>query len=171
VAKNRKNNFGKLVTNFVIMGLMLFLFVAWDIWMVYNIYLPVEFEGVRTWHLQYAFIVISTSFIIALIRKSAIMFLLPIWYAFGWADILYYMIERGHLPERFWGVWIVMLGQYEPLAADVIWIAKIGIILTLCLIPFWPIGDDGCVIMALYKKFKRVKKVHDFNNGFKGIRG
>lgn len=160
--QERCSHGGRFLGNLLIMLMLLFLYVLWDVWIIHNRYVTSDFRDIGFWHLTYGSIVVASSVTLALLRRSLIMLLFPVWYIFGWGDILYYLLERGGLPERFWGVWIIGLGQYQPEAASVVTLAQVGLLLTLVLIPVWPVGSDGCLAVTIYKKIKRYRSVNRF---------
>ena len=66
--------------------------------------------------------------------KTYLMLLLPIFYLTGMADTLYYFLERGYLPEKFWNVWI---WTFEPTTNYVVNLNLFGLTVFGMIIIFW----------------------------------
>jgi hypothetical protein len=123
--------------------------------MIHTKYVYQDFIDVESWHQLLTVTVVSTSVFLAFALKSLVPLTLCLMYAFGFHDIIYYYLERGFLPEKFYGVWIVILGKYEPSVGEVVQTAKIGLMVLILLFLIYPVGEDGIIPMAIYKRFKR----------------
>jgi len=106
-----------------------------DIYVVNTFYVSIEFEGIRTWWFLYGSAVISVTLFLYLVLLDRHVFLIIIFYLIGFGDVCYYILERGVLPPRFYGVWIWM---WEPSVEFIVRLSVAGLLTVFIL--FW--GKD-----------------------------
>jgi len=106
-----------------------------DIYVVNTFYVPVDFEGIRTWWFLYGSAVILVTLFLYSILLDRTVFLIIIFYLIGFGDLCYYILERGVLPSKFHGVWI---WTWEPSTEFIIRLSVAGLLTVFVL--FW--GKD-----------------------------